>query len=319
MNQNAPSNAVPPALICNPAESCLNPCSCTSLMNLQSQILTAVKKVALLLPYRSTPSGMLVDKLVSADISGFTPLHYIVASDNDYELAQELVFIFRQIGQFQFLTIMDNQGRTPLHWAVMSGSVRMVKLLIENEVPLNIQDYDGNTPIHSAIAAINKFQDTEKLEACREIFRYLVSRADLNQKDLEGLSALHLASELGDLESIRLLIENGAWINIQDHQGENALFYAVRGEHIEVIKALVEEYNIDIEMLNEDDENILDLCKSIGNNSILEMMTSLYNARVSQKMDCLLKETNGIKWSGQKVELLTSNSGSIRFSGHSCA
>jgi ankyrin repeat protein len=168
--------------------------------------------------------------------------------------------------------------------------------------------------------AINKFRDTEKLDEGREVLNYLASRADINQSDIEGVSALHLAAELGDIESIRVLLENGAWVNFKDHQGENALFYAVRGEQNEVIKALVEEYNIDMELLNEDDENILDLCKSIGDISLMEMVTSLYNARVNNNKGCLLNETNGIKCSGQnKVELMASHSGSIRFSGHSCA
>jgi ankyrin repeat protein len=290
-------------------------------MNLQSQILTAINKISSLPQFRSsgTRGMMTLEKLVYPDISGFTPLHYVSAAD-DYDLAQDLVFIFRQLGQPQFLSILAQQGRTPVHWAVASGSVRMVKLLTENGAPLNAQDYDGAAPIHNAIMAINKFRDTEKLDEGREVLNYLASRADINQSDIEGVSALHLAAELGDIESIRVLLENGAWVNFKDHQGENALFYAVRGEQNEVIKALVEEYNIDMELLNEDDENILDLCKSIGDISLMEMVTSLYNARVNNNKGCLLNETNGIKCSGQnKVELMASHSGSIRFSGHSCA
>jgi len=316
MNNITPSNSVP-ALTSIP-NTCLNPCSCT-LMNLQSQILTAIHKISSLPSFRGTGiRGSILDKLVYPDISGFTPLHYAAAS-GDYILAEDLIYIFRQLGHPQFLTILDKQGRTPLHWAIESGSVRIVKLLAENGVPLNTQDFDGAAPIHYAISAVNKFPDTEKIEECREVLNYLASRVDINLSDITGVSALHLAAEVGDLESIRELIQHGAWVNVKDHQGESPLFYAVRGEQIEVIKALVEEYKIDMEMLNEDDENILDLVKSIGDQSLIELVTSLFNAHVKHKMGCSLNETNGIKCSGQNVELMASHSGSIRFSGHSCA
>jgi len=171
---------------------------------------------------------------------------------------------------------VDKGGKTPLHWAVEAGSKRIVKLLIENGAPWNAQENQGLAAIHLAIGAINRASH-EDIMRYRDVLEYLLSIVDLNMLDLSGVSALHLAAELGDLESIRLLIQYGAWVNIKDYQGENALFYAIRGGQLDVIRSLVEEFNIDMNMLNEDEESVLDLCKSIGDQSLTDLVITLSN------------------------------------------
>jgi len=286
-------------------------------MNLQSQILTALSRISAFPSFRVSSYRSILDPLILADASGFTPLHYVAAFD-DINLAQDLVYIFHHLGRTELLTPLDKQGRTPIHWAVDKGYLRMVKFFTENGQPLNTQDFDGSAPIHLAITAIQKAVP-DKEEECREILSYLASKVDINVSDINGVFALHLASELGDLESIRVLIQHGAWVNIKDHQGEGALFYAVRGGHHDVIRALVEEFNINMEMLNEDDENVLDLCKAIGDQVLTDLVNSLFNSRVNnQKMVGLLNETDSTKYSGQNIEIISS-SGLIRFSGLSCA
>jgi len=286
-----------------------------------AKINRAIEKIWAFMPPGS-PNGIVVrnrfDILVLPDVNGFTPLHYVAAARN-VELAEELVFIFRQVERHDFLVCQDKQGRTPLHWAVESGSLEIVKLLVECGVPLNIQDYDGFAPIHRAIAAINRATLQNQVQVCRETLKYLVSRVDLNVTDINGVTALHLAAEFGDIESINELIQAGAWINVTDHQGENALFYAVRECQSAVITTLVEDYDINMEMPNEDQENILDLCKSIGDSTISDLVSSLFNTRINNSKINALKETNGMKNSTQNSGILASNSGYIRFSGHSCA
>jgi len=283
---------------------------------LTTQINRAIEKICGFMPPGSPYEVRnRFDILVLPDVNGFTPLHYVAAARN-VELAEELVFIFRQVERHDFLVCQDKQGRTPLHWAVESGSLEIVKLLVECGVPLNIQDYDGFAPIHRAIAAISKATSPNQVQVCRETLKYLVSRVDLNVSDINGVTTLHLAAEFGDVESINELIQAGAWINVSDHQGENALFYAVREGHSAVITSLVEDYDINIEMPNSDDENILDLCKSIGDSAISDLVSSLYNTRINNSK---INETNGIKNSTQNSGVLASNSGYMRFSGHSCA
>jgi len=271
-------------------------------------------------PVMNGPWGI----LYSRDSDGYTPLHYAAAAD-DFILAQSLVFIFSAFGRRDFLNSLDHHGRTPLHWAVDSGSFRIVKLLIENSAAINSQDNDGFAPIHRLILSLSQSNlCSKKLSKIQEIRSYLMSHCDINISDLSGVTALHLASELGDLESIRWLIQFGAWVNVQDHQGENALFYAVRGMQYNVIRSLVEEFDINVEMENEDGESVLDLCRAMGQGCLTDLVKLLYQGKVIHKkmvglvMD-EMKGSDGMRYSGQKSMIIENNSGYIRLSGHSCA
>jgi len=243
------------------------------------------------------------------------------------------------------LSPMDQAGRTPLHWAVDSGSFGIVQLLIENGASPNPQDHDGLSPIHLAIskhsAEVQQHPadqlllkpDQDLQNPWRQILEYLISLSDINISDITGVSALHLSAEFGDVETIRNLVEHGAWVNIQDHQGENPLFYAVRGNQYEAIRVLVEEFGINMDLVNEDEEHILDLCRAIGQQVLTDLVTILYNTRmIHQKMVCCLQQEKciqssdpsaggqgGWKYSGQNMEIISNNSGYIRLSGHSCA
>ncbi len=44
----------------------------------------------------------------------------------------------------------DEEGRTPLHYAAMYGSLGAVKLLIQNGADINACDGDGKTPLDEA-------------------------------------------------------------------------------------------------------------------------------------------------------------------------
>jgi len=292
-----------------------------------------------------------LDRLVYPNKEGYTPLHYAAASAN-FEFAKSLIFIFVSLGRVDMLSPMDQAGRTPLHWAVDSGSLGIVQLLIENGVSPNSQDHDGLSPLHLAISKHSaelqnpnfpaeyqipiRFAEHHLLKSdqdlqnpWRQILEYLISIVDINISDITGVSGLHLAAEFGDVETIRNLIENGAWVNIQDHQGENPLFYAVRGNQYEAIRVLVEEFGINMDLVNEDEEHILDLCRAIGQQVLTDLVTILYKGRmIHQKMVCCLQQEKSIqssdpsagwKYSGQNMEIISNHSGYIRLSGHSCA
>lgn len=295
---------------------------------LKTVIQTALAKITSIPLFRDAISQNLIfsplDLLVHSTSDGYSPLHYAAASA-DFDLAKSLVFVFLSLGRVDLLSPLDRSGRTPLHWAVESGTIGIVRLLLENGASPNSQDNDGLSPLHVAVSKC-AFKSDRWYRLYREIFGYVVSRADINISDINGVSPLHLAAELGDVESIRTLIEYGAWVNIQDHQGETPLFYAVRENQNQAIKALVEEFGINMDMVNEDEEHILDLCRSIGQPSLTDLVQLLYNGRNKhQKMICCFQDQNsqsndgtGLKYSGQNIEII-SNSGYIRLSGHSCA
>ena len=58
----------------------------------------------------------------------------------------------------------DEKGYVALHYAVESSSVKMVRQLVECGANVNIQNSDGNTPMHLVVNSNNG-------EMCKELSR----------------------------------------------------------------------------------------------------------------------------------------------------
>ena len=63
----------------------------------------------------------------------------------------------------------------------------------------------------------------------------------INAKNGYGYTALIDASKNGDLEKVKLLIENGANIEVKDNNGDTALILASYYRYLEIIQYLVEK------------------------------------------------------------------------------
>ena len=74
------------------------------------------------------------------------------------------------------VTAPDKHGRSPLHFAVMSGKLEIVEFLVERGAGINLQDDKGRTPLHIAAQLKNA-----------EIERYLDAHgADRTLVDIYG-------------------------------------------------------------------------------------------------------------------------------------
>ncbi|MCJ7454498.1 MAG: ankyrin repeat domain-containing protein, partial [Wolbachia endosymbiont of Homalodisca vitripennis] len=67
------------------------------------------------------------------------------------------------------------------------------------------------------------------------IVKYLAERgADLNLRNEDGLSSLHFAVQNGHLDIVKYLVERGASVNLQDKDGMSPLYYATENGHLDV-------------------------------------------------------------------------------------
>jgi len=64
--------------------------------------------------------------------------------------------------------------------------------------------------------------------------------ADLSKRDLDGLTLLHVASEIGNNEIARLLIDAGADINDKDDFGNTPLHYASIYGRTDIVNMLID-------------------------------------------------------------------------------
>jgi ankyrin repeat protein len=107
----------------------------------------------------------------------------------------------------QSTSFVDSEGRSPLHIAVQSGQLNIVRMLVDMpRFDANAQDCDGNSPLHLAVL----HQHTALVEL-------LLGTTGINMelKDHSGQTALHLAVLHEQDEIVRMLLEQGADLTAQ--------------------------------------------------------------------------------------------------------
>jgi ankyrin repeat protein len=130
---------------------------------------------------------------------------------------------------------------TPLLTAVMLSSLPSVKLLLQRkDLDVNLKPQGSWFPI---IAAANLSH--RKHKSRHEVMAELLKRDDLelDAVDEEGKTALHIATQEGDLEMVRLL--KGVNPNIQDALGYTALHYAVEAGNDAMVDELLSREGVD--------------------------------------------------------------------------
>lgn len=173
----------------------------------------------------------------------------------------------------------EETGATSLAWAVRGNAPDMVKLLLSKGADPNAKDGQANTPLTSAIALLfHRTVDPAKPAAknsetanLREIYEALVAKgahlkdvkappaimpaselgnveqvrqllelgADVNARFLEGFTPLHAAAASGQTNVVDLLLAKGANVNAQDESGNTPLHYAVFGVRNPVVERLL--------------------------------------------------------------------------------
>jgi hypothetical protein len=105
---------------------------------------------------------------------------------------------------------MDKNWRTPLMAAAFTGNDKVVKILIAHKANVNIGSRFGNTALMEARGL--------------SVVKQLISAGSpVNDKNVNGRTALHWAAWRGDPEVVKALVEAGASVNAKDDKGLTAL------------------------------------------------------------------------------------------------
>ena len=106
-------------------------------------------------------------------------------------------------------------GNTALHAATRSGSPDIVKLLLEKGAQINKQNHRGSSALHIA-CFLSKSEgsngDSTSIDPYLKIAAILLcnDELDIDIKDVNGYTPLHVASQRGANEMVKLLIDSGA-------------------------------------------------------------------------------------------------------------
>ena len=143
--------------------------------------------------------------------------------------------LLRHNGALADLDVRGRYGRNPLHGAAYSGSLKVIRILIEyNPAYINAGDVDGYTPlIRASLRYILKDGFVHQL--------LLEHGADINTQTRFGGTSLYYASYYGALEAVRVLLEHDADVEVKhNNTGKTALQIAAEKGHDEVVKLLRE-------------------------------------------------------------------------------
>nr|XP_044989988.1 B-cell lymphoma 3 protein [Jaculus jaculus] len=166
-----------------------------------------------------------------ADEDGDTPLHIAVVQGN-LPAVDRLVSLFLHGGRE--LDVYNNMQQTPLHLAVITTLPSMVQLLVTAGASPMALDRHGQTAAHLACE--------HRSPAC---LRALLDSAapgtvDLEARNYEGLTALHVAVNTECQEAVLLLLDRGADVDAVDiKSGRSPLIHAVENNSLSMVQLLL--------------------------------------------------------------------------------
>lgn len=126
------------------------------------------------------------------------------------------------------LKMRNSTTHTPLHRAILNNQDGCISTLIQEESLLSISDKNGRLPIHYA-AMYSK----------NSILESFAKLSYLNAQDLNLKTPLMLAAGQGNRDNVKLLIQKGANVRLQDQYGKDVLYYAVMSLNIDLVQWLI--------------------------------------------------------------------------------
>jgi len=142
----------------------------------------------------------------------------------------------------------DALGQTPLHRALAfklsSGSGVPTLLITHPNIDLQVQDAEGNTPLHTAAGSlqINVQTDEDPVRLILEVYRR--NNLTANQRNNKGDTWLHSAAYAGNARAIKLICWKQEYANLtdihaQNNLGDTALIIACRQRNVYAVEALL--------------------------------------------------------------------------------
>ncbi|XP_035686795.1 ankyrin repeat domain-containing protein 6-like [Branchiostoma floridae] len=150
-------------------------------------------------------------------------------------------------------TLLEEDGCTALHRAVVGGHVEVVQALIEEGASVDRQDQHGNTPLHEA--AWNGYSRTVEL--------LIKARANIHAKNENGFTPLHLAVQNGHSQSCRMLLMGGCMPDAKNNYGDTALHLATKYGHVTGTRILLSA-RCHVNQRNKDGRTPLHIAANLG-------------------------------------------------------
>lgn len=156
-----------------------------------------------------------------------TPMHIICYQGSEWLLAR--AFAAQKSLKWVVVDAQDSLGRTPLHWAAITGHEKVVKLLLKNGANQFAKDRSDSTPIELAIY----FGNLQAVQA--------LAHMDVGGYGDQSSQWMEMAVIGGHTAVVEFLLNNGANPNVPSPTSENGspLHSAASEGHTDIVELLV--------------------------------------------------------------------------------
>ena len=202
--------------------------------------------------------------LVNPDDYGWTALHY-----SAYNGSYELVKFFGDMGTD--INLKTNVGQNCLHIAAGRGHLNLCKSFVnKHKFNVKISDYDRHTALHYAAR-----------NGSYELIKFFTdSGTDINLKTKNGLNCLHIAANKGHLNLCNTFINGHIFdVQIPDNNGWTALHHSARHGSYELVKFFA-DMGSDLILQTNDGRTCLHIAAGCGHLNLCKTLMNKYNIDV---------------------------------------
>ena len=217
--------------------------------------------------------------IINYEFMGATPLSIVAVSGRFPERLDLLIKFGANINQR-----IENSGLTALNISCCWCSYSSVLLLVNKGVDINISDLQGRTPLINAT-----------IHGSTKILSFLLEKkAVINNFDILGFSATHLACMLGMTACLNILIENQVNILIpNDLTGMMSIHFAAAYGYIDCIIILIKNGFVDINLLDINNKTPLDTAILFRKIDVVKFLLE-QNAKCSFTIDDIILKKDKI-------------------------
>lgn len=174
---------------------------------------------AIIKNFRTVSLALLRGKRVQLNIAtregGWSPLHLAV-------MTEEIEIIKALLESGSMLDMVDNDGQTPLLQACLGGNLTIVRLLLNAGTNPAHQNKQAHSPLHYLAAFCRD----------RQLLMDLIDRgADVNAKSLKLNTPLHFAAMNGNEIATQVLLAHGASASAINEDKRSVVYLAKKWRH----------------------------------------------------------------------------------------
>ncbi|XP_050430893.1 KN motif and ankyrin repeat domain-containing protein 2 [Adelges cooleyi] len=162
------------------------------------------------------------------------------------------------------INMTDAAGNTVLHYAISHGNFEVVSAVLDTGMcNVNLTNDAGYSSI--MLVSLAEVKNSDEMKIIRKLFK----SGDVNlQAKKHGQTTLMLAVSHGKTEVVKLLLECGADINVQDEDGSTALMCAAEHGLQEVVNILLACPECDVSIADNDGSTALSIAMEAGHREI---------------------------------------------------